>query len=586
MKSVRSSPYRLSSIHASASLAYVLFFLLIAVAPFSLAAQNIPIDSFQEEQMRLHQLLYGTGQTSHSVRPVWVGLYRSTMENSNGNYGIWSESFLGSQKSLSSEYDISMGFYQPISRFTINSSHPYGFNNEAAWYGRGVNSELFFGAWITSRFFTVTFRPQFTHHQNLNFEIPRFIEFDDQGSFLYSGKRDGSFIDYPFRFGLDPFYQYSHGYSSLRVHFKSVETGFSTEPIAWGNNRYFPLLFSHQAPGMNHFFLRSRAPVGLGPLGKLEWNYLIAFPEDSDFFRPEEQDVRKRLINAVNVVYSPSFIRNFHAGFSRSVMTYMDEQEGIRFSDFGLVLDPFFLENFIQTRGPLEQVSPRKHQSSLFFRWIWEKSNIEIYGEFYREDFAWDSRDLLMQPRHNSGYAFGFDKLFYAPLALFYRVQVEIVNMTPSFLQEVRPQNDFYTDPVILQGHTHRGHLLGAGIGPGSNAQIFTLDAYKEWGKYGIFLRRIAPNNHFHYTFDRNLNRPAQFRQGFGDYWRNRTDLTIGFHFHYRYERFLWSGNASWTKLFNYGRYDYGRFGGLNISNFSPYDSVNIQLGFSLSYLF
>src|SRR5690625_5072133 len=74
-----------------------------------------------------------------------------------------------------------------------------------------------------------------------------------------------------------------------------------------------------------------------------------------------------------------------------------------------------------------------------------------------------------MEPRHNSGYALGVIKLVEAPLADFYKLHVEFTNMTPGFIQEVRPQNYYYTNEEIRQGHTNRGHLLGAAIGPGSN---------------------------------------------------------------------------------------------------------------------
>ncbi len=52
------------------------------------------------------------------------------------------------------------------------------------------------------------------------------------------------------------------------------------------------------------------------------------------------------------------------------------------------------------------------------------------------------------------------------------------------------------------------------------------------------------------------------------------------------YKQIYVSGELSWTKLFNYGRFDYGRFGGLNIANFEPYDITNVQFQVSVSYFF
>ena len=96
----------------------------------------------------------------------------------------------------------------------------------------------------------------------------------------------------------------------------------------------------------------------------------------------------------------------------------------------------------------------------------------------------------------------------------------------------------------------------------------------------------MADNNHFHYNYDRFLNRPEEFRNGYGDYWRNRIDLTLGGRGLIKLYDFLLTAELSWTKLFNYGRFDYGKFGGLNVTNFEPYDKTNLQFQLSVTYLF
>jgi hypothetical protein len=335
---------------------------------------------------------------------------------------------------------------------------------------------------------------------------------------------------------------------------------------------------------LRHFFGGTRSPIRIPYVGHLEFSIIGAFPKDSKYFTlKEDEEVRDRFMSGINFSFTPKFAPNLNLGFARNIHTYLEEG-GFTMGDLGHLLDPFYLKEFIDTRGVLNDIKPRNHLNSIYARWLWPENHFEIYGEYYREDFAWDSRDLLMEPRHNSGYAFGAQKLIFAPGALFYRMNVEFTNMTPSYLQEVRPQNYYYTHPEIRQGHTNEGQVLGAGIGPGSNSQFIQIDAYKDWGRYGLFFRRLADNNHFHYQFDRSLNRPEEFRRGYGDYWRNRTDLTIGLTGLYQINRLIISGSMSWTKLFNYGRFDYGRFGGLNISNFEPYDTTNVQVQISFSY--
>ncbi len=554
--------------------------LMLSLFPADAQAQIIPIDDIKEEQLRIYQLFHGSVGSSMSNRPVWNFTYDKTLGLGDHDFGFWSRNHRAPQLDLG--YNLRLGVYNPSLRITSNSGVPYGDNNEAAWYGKGLNTEFLGGFWLTSDYLTVTFRPHLVDHENAEFEVPRFIPTDDDGNHQFVAEAIGDIIDRPFRFGPDSFRTFSLGYTSLRAHYRQFEAGISNEPLWWGGNVKYPLLMSNNAPGMRHYFAGTREPFNVPFVGNFEFKWLGAFPEDSDYFDTDEE--KDRFMSGININWAPSIASNLHLGFARVVHTYLED--GLSREDLGMIFDPFLLENFLATRGPLQNLKPRNHLNSIYARWVWPESRFELYGEFYREDFAWDSRDLLMEPRHNSGYAFGFQKLVLAPYANFYRINLEFTNMTPSYLQEVRPQNYYYTHPEIRQGHTHLGQLLGAAIGPGSNSQFLSIDGYTDNGRFGVFFRRLADNNHFHYNYDRMLNRPEEHRQGYGDYWRNRTDLTLGTRALYNYREFLITGEFSWTKLFNYGRFDYGQFGGLNISNFEPYDISNVQFQFSVTYIF
>lgn len=506
------------------------------------------------------------------------------MELGSENNGIWNRTFVHPQYEYNSLFKV--GIYKPSIHVTGNSAVPYGENNEAAWYGKGFSSEFDGGFWLTSDYLTITFRPKLVSSQNLSFDIPRFVPEDDLGNIRYVAEGFGNNIDLPFRFGPTSYQSSSLGYSSVRLHFRNIEVGLSTEPMWWGANVKYPLIMSNNAPGMKHFFLGTRGPLKVPYLGSFEFKYLGGFPEDSDYFDQKEEFPFDRFMNAINLSYSPFFAPNLHLGLTRAIHTYM-EQGVLTAQDYGLIFDPILVENFIETRGPFDVVKPRNHLNSLYARWVWPESKMEIYGEFFRDDYAYDTRDLLMEPRHNSGYAFGFQKLIMGHYVNFYKMNVEFTNMTPGFLEEVRDQNYYYTDNQVRQGHTNEGQLLGAAIGPGSNSQFMGVDAYFDQGRVGVYARRLADDNHFHYEYDRFIDRPEEFRQGYGDYWRNRTDITLGLKGLYEFQNFLITGNLSWTKLMNYGRYNYGEFGrGINIATFEPMDKTNVQFQIGLSYLF
>lgn len=548
------------------------------------SAQILPINEIKEEQLRLQQLMQGSKVSSFTNRPIWNHIYSEYMYEAGSGIqsGFWTRPLEEVQIDLG--YSVTFGVYNPGVQITSNSSVPYGENNEAAWYGRGLNTEFTGGVWLTSDYVTATFRPQFSLSENRAFETPRFIPQDANGQYRYVAEGISNIIDRPYRFGPNSFNNTSAGYTSLRVHYDAFEAGYSNEPLQWGPNIKYPLLLSNNAPGMEHFFLGTRHPFAIPYIGSIEFKWINAFPKDSDYFDQPEPYQKKRYMGGINLVYSPSFIRNLHLGFARVVHTYIED--GLQGRDMGMLFDPFYLKNFEQKRGNLRDVKPRNHLNSIFARWVWPESRFEVFAEFFREDFAWDSRDLLMEPRHNSGYAFGVSKLVRAPLADFYKLHVEFTNMTPGYIQEVRPQNYYYTHDEIKQGHTNRGHVLGAAIGPGSNSQYISVDGYFPIGRLGLFFRRLADNNHFHYEYDRLLNRPEEFRRGFGDYWRNRTDLSFGGRGLIKVQDFLVTAELSWTKLFNYGRFDYGKFGGLSVANFEPYDKTNVQFQLSVTYIF
>src|SRR5690625_4019688 len=153
-------------------------------------------------------------------------------------------------------------------------------------------------------------------------------------------------------------------------------------------------------------------------------------------------------MGGINLVYSPSFIRNLHLGFGRIVHTYLEE-DGLSRREMGMLFDPFYLNNFVRKRGNLRDVKPRYHLNSLFGSCAQPDSRIENCAEYFREDRAWESRDPLLEPRANSGYALGVIKLVEAPLADLYNLHLEFTYMTQGFTQEVRPQSYYYTTEEI-----------------------------------------------------------------------------------------------------------------------------------------
>lgn len=557
---------------------YTLFGLLIFIlACHTARAQTLPVGELREEQMRIQQLLNDSLSYSFSNRPVWKQTYDASLPEADKNSSWWNRRYDFPQQSFLNER-VTVGLYEPVLRNTINTKIPYGENNGAAWYGRGLNTELQAGIFATSDYVTATFRPHLIYTQNKDFIVPRFVPRDSDGNVQYGHKELGFGIDNPFRFGPDSYSTFNLGQSSLRLHYKSIETGISNEPLWWGPGVRYALVLSNNAPGLKHTFIGTRYPVQI-PLnmGRFEFKLIGAWPKDSKYYRNSERTDRKRFMNGFNLVYSPSFAPGLHLGFTRVSHTYMPE-DGLSFSDFTKAL-PF------APKQPPEGRDAQNELVSVYMRWVFPESHAEIYGEYYREDAFADGRDVFLEPGHDRAYTIGFQKIIESNGRNFdfFKVNFELNSLVPNRTDEVRPQTYYYTHGEIRQGHTNGGQLLGAAIGPGSESQFLGIDGYFKKGKVGISMQRVVDNDFFHYEF----NQRYLFETNVGnkDYFNHRANLNIGVNGAYKAGPLLLSGKVIWQKAFNYGRFDLGERQGTEVT-FGEDDIINLQFSLSARYLF
>ncbi|MCC5943261.1 MAG: hypothetical protein JJU37_17085 [Balneolaceae bacterium] len=408
---------------------------------------------------------------------------------------------------------------------------------------------------------------------------PRFISRDSDGNirFIAEGVQDG--MDAPFRFGPDPYTTFDWGYSSIRFHYNEFETGLSTEPLWWGPAVRYPLVMSNNAPGFKHFFLGTRERVKIPYLGAFQLRWILGYPKESEYFDGTGQG-ETRFTNAVNVAYSPPFFENLTVGIIR--LFHLFETNGFEFSNVTRIFDPFSRSRLVSTQGDDGVRQDRNQLASFYAHLLLPEARAEIYAEFYKEDHSYDLRDLINQPHHNSAYTIGFQKISDFPWVDFINTNVEITNLTHTALRQVRVQSFFYTHSRIRQGHTNRGQVLGAAIGPGSNSQLLNIDAYKNEYKLGLFIQRYVDNDSFHF---REGSASNALSANFGDYFRHRVNLNLGLNFLYGPGPFYINSRVVWTKAYNYGRFDYGRLDGINATNYDRNDRTNVQFQIGITYI-
>lgn len=551
---------------------------LILIFPCISYAQTVPVGSLLDEQLQLNSLLTDSITPALINRPVSLNRYRALIESNQNNNSWWSRDL--SPKPYLLKQGVEIGLLPFELQQTYNSRIPYGENNGAAWYGRGSNLEFKGGLYFSSNYLTLNVNPQIVYQENQDFLTPRFIPTDSQGNIRYVAEGIGAALDAPFRFGPDSFTTVDPGNSSIRVHINNFETGLSTEPLWWGPSVRYPLVFSNNAPGIPHFFLASQAPIAIPYFGNVQFKWIMGYPQDSEYYDGPQNDIT-RFTNAINLAYSLPFFKNLTVGLAR--VYHIIEIGGFSLNNATLVFRPGAKQDFVDSdQGG--NIAQDKNQLVSFYGHIkLPGANAEIYAEFVREDRSYNLRDFKNQPHHNSAYTFGFQKISQLPWIDFLKTNVEITNLTTSQLNQVRPQNYIYTHSKIRQGHTNQGQILGAAIGPGSNSQFLSFDAYKGNYKFGIFAQRWVDNDNFH--FDRG-SRSISPSEEFGDYFRHRVNLNLGLDFLYGPGPFYLNGKLMWTKAYNYGRFDYGEFSGVTIRNYEHKDLVNIQFQIGLTYIF
>jgi hypothetical protein len=127
---------------------------------------------------------------------------------------------------------------------------------------------------------------------------------------------------------------------------------------------------------------------------------------------------------------------------------------------------------------------------ALYGRYVLPSAGLEVYAEWGHEVGYRSLGDLLREPDQSQAYVLGLDKI--TSLGSYQlRVYGELTHLdAPLPIRSGRGVISFYTHGSVRQGHTQRGQLLGAWIGPGSNAQIVGVDVMRGANSVGLFVER------------------------------------------------------------------------------------------------
>lgn len=559
-------------------LKHIIFSILLFFSGGLAYSQSIYSGSLLDEQLQLQSLLNDSLQLSTINKPFSNKSYTEFSELSILDKSKWWNNPVNA-RDLYSNSVLSAKLLPIFIQNTSNSRLPISENNRAAWYGRGSNLEFTGGFLFNTKYLTLNIQPQIVYQENVDFLHPRFIRFDSDGNVLYRAQEIGLRLDNPFRFGPDPFTTVDWGNSSIRIRYSNFQAGISTEPLWWGPAGKYPLMMSNNAPGFAHGFIGTKKPVLIPKIGFIQFRWISGYPKQSKYYDGVGRN-ETRFTNGANIAFSPMILKNMTIGLSRVFHLY--EVDGFNFRNVLGLFDPFSRAALVRTQGGDSVRQVRNQTASLYVHLKFAEARAEIFAEMFREDHSYDMRDFFIQPHHNSAFSFGFQKISDFPKVDFIKTHLEFTNLTASQLDQVRFQSYYYTHSRIRQGHTNRGQLLGAAIGPGSNSQFLSIDAYKGIYKFGIYGQRIVRNDNFHFKEGSSSISPSR---DFGDYFRHRIDLNFGLNFLYGPGPFYINSRLVWTKAYNYGRFDYGNLDGVNAINYDQFDRTNVQFQIGITII-
>lgn len=522
----------------------------------SLNAQNIAVGSLDKDMaetgVRNEQLLWTSSPSiSLTLRPLSV----QQVDTSATKYNIIDNAKLKIDA-------MPMSFLQQY-----NTLLPTGRNDGAMIPARGYQTLASAGIYAKYGILSIQFRPEYVFADNKSFE-----GFPTENSGLITNTVRSNYTNYlntmdlPSRFGDKSYSRFNLGQSNISIGYGALSVGVSTESLWWGPGQHNSLIMSNNAPGFLHATFNTRRPLK-SFLGNFEFQVVSGKLESSGIKSPKSlfvidgtdyETVKRdewRYMNGISINYQPKWIPGLFLGFNRTFQTYH--------SDLGNGIKDY-LPIFISTTksGTVDEDTKNRDQlASVFFRWVMPEANFEFYGEYGKNDYEQNIRDVVESIEHSRAYMIGMTKLFLVDKSSkqnYFRMNIEFTTMEQTADRIARPAGAWYQHGQVLEGYTNRGKVMGAGIGPGGNSQTFDFSYWKKRNNYGFQVERYAHNLDFYYdVFTTPSNK-----------W---IDFSLNTYAYRRYGKFSFLGKFNTILV---GNYQYQK----------PNDKFNFQLQLSLQY--
>jgi hypothetical protein len=320
--------------------------------------------------------------------------------------------------------------------------------------------------------------PDVVWAQNLFFVLP---DTTTPGFSRYAYSWGNGRLDRFMRPGSGSKLAFDPGSSFIEVTAGPFVSGVSTEPLWWGAARRYPLLFSGSSGGFPHLYAETEGFIE-SPLGGLSTQILWGILSESDWYDSDSTN-NQTLLGALQIQWKINFIPGLEVVYS------MAHHEPLLNGDLELVQ----LSQLI-TGDPQEEEVQKKGtpMGTLGFRFALPQAGFEAYAEIGWGDGFLNPLPRVSDTSSHHIYMLGFARTDTTTSGNRWRLSGEIIKQTMGLPQpsEIPSTESHFTPRRVGHGHTHRGQLLGASIGPGSNAQYLALDWLGSKQTLGIFAER------------------------------------------------------------------------------------------------
>lgn len=382
---------------------------------------------------------------------------------------------------------------------TLNSSYPYGANDGAVWAGRGLTTIASGGIAAAMGPISLAVDPIAFRASNTPFDL---LPNGKAGPLLFNHRTFTNLVDFPQRFGDRPYSRLDPGNSSIRFDSRAITLGVSTANEWIGPAAEYPFLLGNNASGFPHLFLGTGEPLSIWIAriharflwGKLSQSAYSPVTGPTQFAFDTATGLlisggTVRLAAAGEIVVLPRGLPGLEIGLGR--FFHVPNTPGEPNSAFWRKpLKVVFLKNEVAS-GDIGGFD--NQLASLFFRWVFPRAGLEIFGERGFEDQLYDTRDLILDLDHEREYMLGFQKILRTSPNGMDVLRGELVNFQEPTIARVRSEAGIYVHFYLRQGHTNRGQLLGASPGVGwAAASTLSWTRYSSGTRTAATLRRIV----------------------------------------------------------------------------------------------